>query len=192
MIKKLALLFLFFSIGHYPLLAQNFMHSVGANISVVFAQIETPYLKESFTMQVNHISWFPRYTLTESENSSFSIGSPLGAGVNLLTDNMGGGGVSWGFDVPLVADYNMGCMSAPDNESGFGGYLGAGFGYMYTSYKLNTSETDNVTTYGPMARAGIRFASGGGRWHTTVGLFFKTGLEKAHFKTAGFNVLMDF
>lgn len=143
-------------------------------------------------MQVNHISWFPRYTVMEGENSSLSLGSPLGAGVNLLTDNMGGGGVSWGFDVPLVADYNMGCMSAPDNESGFGGYLGAGFGYMYTSYKLNTSETDNVTTYGPMARAGIRFASGGGRWHTTVGLFYKTGLEKAHFKTAGFNVLMDF
>lgn len=151
MIKKLTFCLLLSAIGRGPLLAQNFLHSAGANISVVFAQIETPYLKESFTMQVNHISWFPRYTVMEGENFSLSVGSPLGAGVNLLTDNSGGGGVSWGFDVPLVADYNMGCMSTPDNESGFGGYLGAGFGYMYTSYKLNTSETDNVTTYGPMA-----------------------------------------
>lgn len=192
MMKRITCYVLLLGICQSQLLAQSFMHSAGANISVIFAKIETPYLKETFTMQVNHLSWFPRYTVMEGENSSLSVGSPLGAGVNLLTDNAGGGGVSWGFDLPLVADYNIGCKSAPDNESGFGGYVGGGFSYMYTSYKLNTSETENVTTYGPLARAGVRFASGGGRWNTTVGLFYKTGLEQTKFKTVGFNVLMDF
>lgn len=172
--------------------AQNFMHSIGANISFIFAKIETPYVKESFMMQVSHFSYFPRFTVMETENSSLSIGSPLGAGINLLTNNSGGGGVSWGYDLPLVVDYNIGCKSTPDNESGFGGYFGTGFSYLHTSYKLNSNETSKVKSYGPLARAGVRFSSGSGNWHTTVGIYYKIGLEKENFKSIGFNVLMDF
>lgn len=171
--------------------AQSLMHGIGANMSVVFAKIETPFVKETFTMQVTHLSYFPRYTLTEAENTSISVGSPLGAGVNIMSDGYGSAGLSWGFELPVVLDYNIGCMSYPENEAGFGTYFGAGFSYMYTNYKLYDDENNQVKTYGPVARAGIRFASGGGRWHTTVGLFYKVGMEAQKFKTLGFNVYMD-
>jgi hypothetical protein len=170
--------------------SQNLMHGLGANISIIYGNVSTRYSSSSFLMQVTHFSYFPRYTLTEAENSSLSVGSPMGVGINLITETTGDAGVAWGFDLPLVLDYNIGCMSTPENENSFGGYFGAGFGYMYCSYKLSADE-GTIKTYGPMGRAGIRFASGEGKWHTTVGMYYKMSLEKQKFNTVGFNVYMD-
>lgn len=172
--------------------SQQLMHSIGANLSALYGKIETPYSSGSFAMQISHFSYFPRYTLTEGENTSFSIGMPMGAGINILTNNFGDGGISWGFDLPLVADYNIGCRSTLDNEKSVGGYFGAGFSYLYTSYQLNGGEGSTLKNYGPLGRAGIRFSSGEGKWHTTVGLFYKIGLEKEKLKAVGFNVYFDF
>jgi hypothetical protein len=188
--KTISLSFLFCFISSV-IFAQSFMHSVGANISVMFAKIETPSLKEDFAMEVTHLSYFPRFILTESDNSSFTVGTPVGVGINIINDVSGESGIAWGFDAPLVFDYNMGCKSSPENENGFGGYFGAGFGYMYTSYTFGYGD-EKATSYGPIGRAGIRFLSGGGRFATTIGMYFKTGLEKQKFKTVGFNILADF
>ncbi|SRR6266487_3729991 len=130
MFNKIVCLLFLLGIINTKIFAQSFMHSVGANISIMYAKIKTPSVKESFAMEINHLSYFPRFILTESENSSLTVGSPVGAGVNLVNDISGGSGIAWGFDLPLVFDYNLGCKSAPDNENGFGGYFGAGFSYM--------------------------------------------------------------
>lgn len=191
MLKKIPCLLFLIALNCKKISAQNFMHSVGANISLLTANIETPYVKGSFAMMVNHLSYFPRLLVMESENSSLSFGSPLGVGINIIDDVTGTSGIAWGFDVPLVVDYNMGCKSAPDNENGFGGYFGAGFGYMYTNYTFGNG-TEKANSYGPLARAGIRFSSGDSRWFTTVGIYYKQGLEPSKFKTFGFNVFMDF
>lgn len=167
------------------------MHSAGANIAVLVAKINTPYLKETFTMQVTHLSYFPRVLLTSSDNASLSVGTPVGIGINLVRDVSGDAGVAWGYELPVVADYNIGCKATPDNDRSFGGYFGAGFSYLYVAYNMGAGS-GNVKTYGPMGRAGVRFGSGDGRWNTTVGLYYKAGLEADKFKTVGFNVLMDF
>lgn len=192
MIRKLFVVLVIIHFLSYTLKAQSFMQGLGANISILSAKINNQYESYTFTMVVTHFSYFPRVNLTESENSSVSIGVPLGVGIGILNNAGAGtaGGVAWGFDLPVALDYNMGCKSTPENEDNFGGYFGAGFGYMYTGW-TDAGETSHANTYGPMVRGGIRFGSGQGRWHTTVGLFYKLGLESQKYKTFGFNVLMD-
>jgi hypothetical protein len=98
-------------------------------------------------------------------------------------------GIAWGFDLPVALDYNIGCKSTPDNEQTFGGYMGAGFSYMYTGW--SGGETGKVVSYGPLALTGIRFSSSQASWSVTVGVYFKYGLEKEKYKTFGFNVIGD-
>jgi hypothetical protein len=162
-----------------------------AYTSILFAKINTPYENYTFIMAFTHFSYYPRFTLTESDNSSISIESPLGAGGCLLNSGSNANGIAWGIDLPLAIDYNMGCQSTPGNENRFGGYFGGGFGYMYTGWS-DGGITSKAITYGPLARTGIRFSSKNGRWTTTVGIFGKFGLEKEKYKTFGFNVLSEF
>ncbi len=170
---------------------QSFMQSIGANLSILKAKINTPYERYTFVMSVNHFSYFPRVNLSESENSSFSVGLPVGAGIGILTENGGNAtGIAWGFDLPIVADYNFGCKSTPDNPNRSGGYVGAGFGYMYTAWNAGDG-TENANSYGPIGRCGLRFGSANGNWNMTLGIYIKFGLEATKYKTFGFNVLAD-
>ena len=182
-ILSLLLLCFFINISN----AQSYMRGIGANISILTAKINTPSEKYDFAMAVTHFSYTPRFTISESENSSVSICFPLGIGVGILSSAGGASGIAWGADAPVAIDYNMGNMSTPDNEKGFGWYFGAGFGYMYTGYS-DYGDVSNIHTYGPIGRLGIRFGS---NYHTTVGLFYKQGIEKDKYKTFGFNVLLE-
>lgn len=190
MIKKIAVLIISIFFLYLKGSTQSFMQSVGANISMLFAKINTQYENYSFVMQVNHFSYFPRVNLSESENSSFSIGVPVGAGIGILTSGGNAQGISWGFNIPVVADYNFGCKSTPDNPNKFGGYFGGGFGYMYTAWNAGDG-TENANSYGPIGRCGLRFGSASGNWNMTIGIFLKLGLESTKYKTAGFNILAD-
>lgn len=190
MIRKSILLFSFVVLACRQMVSQNIMHSIGANISVLYAKINTAYEQETFVMQVTQFSYSPRFIISGSENSSLSVGSPLGAGIGILTSGGDADGVAWSVDVPLVLDYNIGCKSSPANDDSFGSYFGLGFGYMYAGW--SSLETDKAVSYGPLARAGIRLTNSERTWHMTTGLFFKYGLEKEKYKTFGFNVLYDF
>jgi hypothetical protein len=189
--KKTVFPLVFSLLAVYQINAQTFMKGVGANISILYAEIDDAGEKYTFVMTVTHFSYFPRFTFKENENSSFSVGSPLGAGIGILNSGGNASGIAWGIDLPLAIDYNMGCQSTPDNENRFGGYFGGGFGYMYTGWS-DGGITSKAITYGPLARTGIRFSSKNGRWTTTVGIFGKFGLEKEKYKTFGFNVLSEF
>jgi hypothetical protein len=167
--------------------AQNYMYGIGGNISVLTAKIDRPYEKYNFAMVVTHFSYTPRFIISEGQNSSISIGFPLGVGIGILSSAGHASGIAWGADAPAVIDYNIGNMSTPDNDKGFGWYFGAGFGYMYTGYS-DGGDVTTINTYGPVGRLGIRFGS---NWHTTVGMFYKLGLESDKYKTFGFNVLME-
>ncbi len=167
--------------------AQSYMRGIGSNISILTAKVNTPSEQYDFAMVVTHFSFTPRFTISEGENNSVSICFPLGVGVGILSSANGASGIAWGADAPVAIDYNIGNMSTPDNEKGFGWYFGAGFGYMYSGYSSD-GEVTNINTYGPIGRLGIRFGS---NYHTTVGLFYKQGLEKDKYKTFGFNVLLE-
>src|SRR5687768_15271250 len=106
------------------ILAQSLMHGIGANIYILTPKLDPASELYNFTLTATHFSYFPRYTLHESQNSSVSVGSPLGIGIGLLSRSGGPSGIAWGLDLPVAVDYNLGCKSSPFNEKTFGGYFG--------------------------------------------------------------------
>jgi hypothetical protein len=198
MFKKTILFFLIGLVVTNISYAQKLMHSVGATISVLYGKENPnplfPNSSNKFTMSQTLLSYFPRYNFSEADNSSFSIGAPVGVGVGIASNTNGDdAGVSFAYDLPIVIDYNFGCKATSEIESNFGGYVGVGFGYYRVSISKSAYSDFTGTTYGPMGRAGIRFGSE--NWNgkaVTVGLFYKSGLEKSKLKTIGFNVLYDF
>ncbi len=140
-------------------------------------------------------SYFPRLIVASGENNSVTIGTPLGIGVGLSSDlNGNDAGISFSYDLPMVIDYNIGAKSKPDNESMYGAYFGAGFGYHKTIIQASETSDFNGSTYGPIVRAGFRLAPpqeifrGQG---VTVGVYFKKGIEKSKTNTLGFTALVD-
>lgn len=186
-LKKIFMLSCLLSAGCFSLNAQSLMHGIGATISVLSGS--------GITLEQTNLCYFPRYNFVEHDNSSISVGMPLGAGIGVSSNTYGNdAGLAFSFDIPAVIDYNIGCKSTPDNDRNFGGYFGAGFGY-YKVFITKSSFSDFTgSSYGPMARAGVRFSSSNESWKghgITVGMFYKKGLEKLKFSTVGFNVLID-
>jgi|GEM_PF-642118 len=175
--------------------AQRFMQSAGAMISVMHARGIFDGVSQSLDIVLTDLSYFPRINVSEMDNASISVGIPLSVGVGLASDYTSNGkGVYWNFDLPLVADYNIGCKSTPKNEKKFGGYVGAGFGYTYTSWSFDDKSSARANSFGPLIRGGFRFgfpSSDKGQGFT-VGLYYKFGLESEHYKTIGCNLLIDF
>lgn len=192
-LKKISLIAVITVVCTYTKLsAQTFMHSVGANISVMSGTVKTESSSSSESIMLTHVSYFPRILITEGENNSLSFGLPVGAGVGLATDTYNSGsGVFWSFDVPAVIDYNIGVKSTPENDSRFGGYFGAGFGYTFVNWTYDGKSTSNANSYGPLVRAGMRFGFPSFDQAVSVGMYYKIGMETSKFKTIGFNVLVD-
>lgn len=186
MLKK----FLIFSLLFLFVLASNgqsFMSSYGGTVSIIQAREtpDAPYKTEVIQLAG---TYFPRYNLSESDNSSFSLGIPLSAGIGKVNN---ADGVAFSVDVPLVGDYNIGCDAIPESESGFGGYAGAGFGYGYSSASSYFGSS-NLSSYGPLIHAGVRFVVSQKFLESmTFGLFYKFGMEQEKYKTIGFNFLAD-
>ncbi len=194
MIRKSIAFSFFLFLAFTGINAQSFMQGAGATVFIMTAKISTPSEKYTATVSFTNLTYFPRFTFGEKERSSLSVGIPIGAGIGFANSSGGGeSSIYYGFDLPLVIDFNMGRKSSPDNEDNFGWYIGTGFGYTITSW-TDGSSTDKLNSYGPLFRSGIRF--GGGSNHperaTTVGLFFKSGLEKTKFKTFGIAALTEF
>jgi hypothetical protein len=176
--------------------AQQLMHSFGLTLSVMQGTLqEGAGSSESFGVEENNLTYFPRFNFVENENSSISVGAPIGIGVGLVTNTYGNDvGVLFSYDLPLVIDYNIGCKSTMANDRNFGGYFGVGFGYN----KVNISESSysdfNGSSYGPLFRAGFRFGSSSESWNghgITAGAYYKIGIDKNKLTTIGFNVLYD-
>ena len=183
----------FFSINRVT--AQKLMHSFGLTLSVLQGTLHQGLGYETFGVEQNNVTWFPRYNFIEGENSSVSIGAPVGVGIGLATNTIGNdAGILFSYDLPVVLDYNIGCKSTVDNDRTFGGYFGAGFGYNKVIISGSSYSDFNGSSYGPLIRAGFRFGSTNESWNghaLTAGVYYKVGLEKDKLHTIGFNVLMD-
>ncbi len=70
--------------------SQNFMHGVGGTISIMTAKISNPSERYTATVAFTNLTYFPRYTLTESDRTSLSIGAPVGAGVGFQPEGVVG------------------------------------------------------------------------------------------------------
>ncbi|MBS1946390.1 MAG: hypothetical protein JST47_01350 [Bacteroidetes bacterium] len=177
------------------LTAQKLMHGFGLTISALQGTLHEGSGYESFSVEQNNLTYFPRYNFVENENSSISIGAPIGIGLGIASNTFGNdAGVIFSYDLPIVIDYNIGCKSTMENESSFGGYFGAGFGYNKVNISRSSYSDFDGSSYGPLFRAGVRFGSANESWHghgVTVGAFYKMGLEKDKLHTIGLNVLFD-
>jgi hypothetical protein len=172
--------------------AQTFMHGIGVTFSGMAGRVHNPGESYDAAVAFTNFTWFPRFNLSESDRSSLSIGMPVGAGVGFSSG--GSDGVYIGFDLPLAIDYNRGRKSTYENESKMGWYVGAGFGYTFTYWTGGYSSSNKLESYGPLLRTGIRF--GAGSKHpdkaTTLGFYFRPGLDKDKLKTGGIAVLIEF
>jgi len=89
----------------------------------------------------------PRLNLVEvGDNSTVSIGTHIGLAVQVSTQQ----GSSFIYDIPIVAEYNFGQASNNDNDSGFGFYIGGGYG-------IHNSSAFNDPISGPVVNGGLRF-----------------------------------
>ncbi len=194
--KQFFIVFFLISSFSSKILGQSLMHSFGATISVLQGTLhDANGGYESFGLEQNNLTYFPRYNFVENENSSISVGAPIGIGIGLVTNTYGNdAGVLFSYDIPIVIDYNFGCKSTKENDQSFGGYFGAGFGYNKVSISGSSYSDFNGSSYGPLFRAGVRFGSSRESWNghgVTVGAYYKIGLEKDRLHTIGFNILYD-
>jgi hypothetical protein len=176
--------------------AQQLMHSFGLSLSVLQGTLhEGQGSSESFAVEQNNLTYFPRYNFIENENSSISIGAPIGIGIGLVSNTYGDdAGVIFSYDLPLVIDYNIGCKSTKTNDRNFGGYFGVGFGYNKVNISESSYSNFDGVSYGPLFRAGCRFGSSKESWGghaVTVGAYYKIGINNDKLTTIGFNVLYD-
>ena len=175
----------------------QFMHSLGGTVAVMHTTVGPDGYQNSLTFVYKDITYFPRYNVIENDNSSLSVGIPLGLGFGSASNiSDGTSSLYFGFDAPLAIDFNFGAKSTSNSDAGFGGYIGGGFGYRYSSFHISDYYGDasfKSNSYGPLARAGVRFGLGSSsNMGLTIGLYYKIGLETEKYKTYGLNVLMDF
>lgn len=180
--------------------AQKFKHSVGGTVFVIGAKgtrnVTTTLgfshpEQYNFIMESVGVTYFPRINFETGANASFSIGIPLSIGAGVASDfNNENTGIYFAYDVPVIADYNLGRGSTAETEKKFGYFLGAGFGYGYVNIALDAAS-QKVNSYGPLVHGGTRFQMGGRGGGLTIGLYYKQGLESWKYKTVGIQVLSD-
>lgn len=148
------------------------------------------------TLSFNSGVYYPRINLTDSRDNNFSIGAPVAFGFSGSFSSSSGSSFSFGLDLPVMFDYSFGHASTERNKDGFGGFIGAGFGYTLSSYSYeswygNVSET--ASTAGPAFHAGVRFplSLGGRDMSYTIRLMYKLGLDKNKFRVFGFSLLFN-
>lgn len=126
--------------------SQEFMHSLGGKYF---------FYANSDGFYSTTILYSPRVNVSSSENSSISVGTHLGLGFSFYSGPYGSSS-SFVFDIPLVAEYNFGFGSSSENSSGFGGYVGAGYGIHRVSLSVDGSS-GAATIHGPSFTGGVRF-----------------------------------
>lgn len=149
------------------------MMSAGSTLSI----LQDEGLLKNFTFSL-------RRNLYESESSSLSIRILPGIGFGSTEDE----GTVFATDLPITADFNLGFKSSPDNESGFGGFIGGGFGYTHYSRNDPYYGKYKVNNYGPMAHGGVRFRIADD-FGMEISLFYKRGIEAERLQAAGLRVL---
>jgi len=173
---------------------QSFMQSAGFTINVMHTNGSASNGNQSLTFAFSNLTYFPKLSFAETESSSLSIGAPLSVGIgrssNLSAD--GSSGLYWGFDAPMVLDFNIGAKSTRENEDKFGGYFGGGFGYSHSSWTYYGYTDFKANSYGPIIRGGVRFGFPSANLGVTIGLSYKIGLETEKYGTYGLALLADF
>ena len=165
--------------------AQTFLHGAGTGFSVTT-------MKNAETAVFGTLMYNPRFTLTETESSSLTIGLPLTfgfAGEYSYSSYYGEqSDLRYVLNAPLILNMNWGAGSSKITEDRFGFFVGGGFGINTGNFVVEETIVDGgfeyisygkqtVTTYGPAANAGVRFGVGNKTKNIEILLSYMKGIN---------------
>lgn len=192
-LRKLFALLAILLLASRCLSAQEFMQAFGVKMSVLAGTVSDEGSGSDVAIQVNELSYFPRYNFLEGDDASLSIGFPLGAGIGIARNSdFSDVGILLAYDLPVALDFNFGNKSTLDNGRGFGGYAGIGYGYSKVQISGSSYSDFRGAVYGPLVRAGVRFGSASPAWNghsLDIGLYLKKGMGSDNLYVGGFNIL---
>ncbi len=177
--------------------SQSFMHGAGVSLFVATAPNSDAAMNWAIT-------YSPRFNFIEQEDLSVSVGIPLSLGASGSYNSRGsystGSSLSFVANVPLVVNLNMGCGATKDNESRFGFFAGAGFGYHagtstanYTDTYGNSYPSDvTVNTIGPVADAGVRIGIGSSGRNVEIRALYMKGISNTKPNVFGGGAVFNF
>ena len=170
--------------------SQNFMHGVGVNTFIQSAG--------GFSTQVvGGLTYSPRISFMETDNSSLSVGIPMSIGVSASTNTSYDGSTSAAlmFDAPLMLNYNYGVGSSKETESRFGFFAGAGFGYHTSEYSFSDAygdDSEKMSGFGPVGNAGIRIGVGNGSHNIEIRLSYMKTMDVSKSNIFGIGGIFNF
>ena len=182
--------------------AQRFTNSTGFTLEYIYGTVGGAAPKSNNLMLTPYyITYSPRFNMLETGSTSLSIGAPVGIFIggysgtvnnsqfgysSTINDN----GWLFGYELPVVLDFNLGKGAIRDDDSRLGAYIGTG--YSYSRFNIFGSHYSNYhgTSIGPLIRGGVRLRLGACNI-ASLGMFYKQGREHEQFNTIGFNFLCD-
>jgi hypothetical protein len=196
--KRGSLLLCLITVFHFSGFGQRLMHGLGTSTSLIFNIPSGDGDNNDLILKQISVLYFPRYNFIERENSSVSVGAPVGLGGGFVTNKYTNNTqIYFSFDIPVVMDYNIGLKSTAENNKQFGFYFGVGYSYYNINIGNNNIDAFSAKTYGPLARMGARFNLSGKNSNSdntafTFGLFYKKGIENAKLTTIGAHIILEF
>lgn len=180
--------------------AQHFTNSAGLTFEYIYGTVGGAAPKSNnLILTPYYITYSPRFNMLETGSTSLSIGAPVGiyiggysGTVNYsqfgFSSTINDSGWLFGYELPVVLDFNLGKGAIRDNDSRLGAYIGTG--YSYSRFNIFGSHYSNYhgTSIGPLIRGGVRLRLGASAIGS-FGMFYKQGREHEQFKTIGFNFL---
>lgn len=143
------------------------------------------------------------YHFMDLDNASLSVGMPLSVGFSLgenAESGMNGNRMGYLVNAPVFVNYNMGAGSFRDNDSQLGFFIGGGMSYMFqtlntTYYEgANGSQTTNtnISSFGPAANAGVRFAPGYSSHTAEIRIMLMRGMDNSRSKVFAIGASYNF
>jgi hypothetical protein len=195
---KRLLLFVAASIISVNAFSQSFQHGLG--ISVFFDNMVPDKITTSAAFTYN-----PRFNFHETEKMSISLGIPLSIGFkddgngyyDETTGEQVAGDIS-GFtlNAPVMVNLNLGCGSSKLNKSNFGGFIGAGYTYHYTSSRDYTKDgidkSIGGSSFGLTVNGGFRISIGDPVENLEFRFSYYKGRNRTRLEMLGVGAIFNF
>lgn len=154
------------------------------------------------------VHYTPRFHFMESDNTSLSVGLPISIGVagsysyvSDYYDEYIESDIRFMINAPLMVDFNWGAGATRETGKRFGLFAGIGAGFHYGDfveeyYDSNNmywyNDTRSVTSFGPAANLGMRFAVGRRQKNVEVRFAYHGGLTSPRAHVFGLGAHFNF
>ncbi len=146
----------------------NFKHGLGPSL---FFALETTKDVSGDDAQAYGISYFPSIQLASlGETLSLRLAASPTVGLSGTINSQSGGSLAFLFDVPADVELHFGNR----NDEGFGGHLGAGFGFN----RIANQGSSSNTAFGPHFTFGLKTFVFGGLYGVRVSFMLNVAKKK--------------